>query len=181
MGETTAKRHGSTTFEDVLEFAEHGDLKALEALDNMANYLGQGISMLVTGLAPEAIVVVGEVTRAWDRVGPSSRIWCGGVRQPMPGRGSRPAARPRSRVCAASSRSFFRSILERPPSDERRDGRNTSTTSIIFDPNLTAGGLDEHDDYGITNEHRRPGFPLTAEWDMAGRRRRSGLSSASPT
>ena len=65
-----AKRNGSTTFEDVLEFAEHGDLKALEALDTMANYLGRGISMLVTGLAPEAIVVVGEVTRAWDRVGP---------------------------------------------------------------------------------------------------------------
>jgi predicted NBD/HSP70 family sugar kinase len=35
----------------------------------MAHYLGKGISMLVTGLAPEAIVVVGEVTRAWDRVG----------------------------------------------------------------------------------------------------------------
>jgi predicted NBD/HSP70 family sugar kinase len=66
----SGKRNGSTTFEDVLEFAEHGDLKALEALDTMANYLGRGISMLVTGLAPEAIVVVGEVTRAWDRVGP---------------------------------------------------------------------------------------------------------------
>ncbi len=39
----SAKRNGSTTFEDVLEFAEHGDLKALEALDNMAHYLGQGI------------------------------------------------------------------------------------------------------------------------------------------
>jgi predicted NBD/HSP70 family sugar kinase len=66
----SAKRNGDTTFEDVLEFAEHGDLKALEALDTMANHLGQGIAMLVTGLAPEAIVLVGEVTRAWDRVGP---------------------------------------------------------------------------------------------------------------
>jgi predicted NBD/HSP70 family sugar kinase len=66
----SGKRNGNTTFEDVLEYAEHGDLKALEALDTMANYLGQGIAMLVTGLAPEAIVVVGEVTRAWDRVGP---------------------------------------------------------------------------------------------------------------
>ena len=36
----------------------------------MAHYLGVGIAMLVTGLAPEVIVVVGEVTRAWDRVGP---------------------------------------------------------------------------------------------------------------
>jgi predicted NBD/HSP70 family sugar kinase len=66
----SGKRNGDTTFEDVLEFAEHGDLKALEALDTVAKYLGQGIAMLVTGLAPEAIVVVGEVTRAWDRVGP---------------------------------------------------------------------------------------------------------------
>jgi len=66
----SARRNEDTTFEDVLEFAEQGDLKALAALDTMANYLGQGIAMLVTGLAPEAIVVVGEVTRAWDRVGP---------------------------------------------------------------------------------------------------------------
>jgi predicted NBD/HSP70 family sugar kinase len=57
-------------FEDVLQLAEQGDLKALEALDRMAHFLGRGIAMLVTGLAPEIIVVVGEVTRAWDRVGP---------------------------------------------------------------------------------------------------------------
>lgn len=65
-----AKRKQPVTFEDVLDMAEHGDLKAVEALERMAAYLGKGIAMLVTGLAPEAIVVVGEVTRAWDRVGP---------------------------------------------------------------------------------------------------------------
>ena len=65
------KRNGSTpTFDDILQLAEHGDLKALDALERMAHYLGKGIAMLVTGLAPDAIVVVGEVTRAWDRVGP---------------------------------------------------------------------------------------------------------------
>jgi predicted NBD/HSP70 family sugar kinase len=58
------------TFEEVLQLAEQGDLKALEALDRMAHYLGRGIAMLVTGLAPDIIVVVGEVTRAWDRLGP---------------------------------------------------------------------------------------------------------------
>ncbi len=62
--------HTNITFEDVLQLAEHGDLQALEALDRMAHYLGRGIAMLVTGLAPDVIVVVGEVTRAWDRVGP---------------------------------------------------------------------------------------------------------------
>jgi predicted NBD/HSP70 family sugar kinase len=57
-------------FEDILLLAEHGDLKAIETIDQMAHYLGLGIAMLVTGLAPDVIVVVGEVTRAWDRVGP---------------------------------------------------------------------------------------------------------------
>jgi glucokinase-like ROK family protein len=66
----TMHDNGDITFEDVLELAEQGDLKALAALDKMAHYLGTGIAMLVTGLAPDAIVVVGEVTRAWDRIEP---------------------------------------------------------------------------------------------------------------
>jgi predicted NBD/HSP70 family sugar kinase len=62
-------RSSEMSFEDFLRLAEQGDLGALEALDRMAHYLGKGIAMLVTGLAPDVIVVVGEVTRAWDRVG----------------------------------------------------------------------------------------------------------------
>jgi predicted NBD/HSP70 family sugar kinase len=58
------------TFDDLLSLAEQGDIKAQAALEQMAHYLGLGIAMLVTGLAPELIVVVGEVTRAWDKVGP---------------------------------------------------------------------------------------------------------------
>lgn len=58
------------TFEDLISLAEQGDIRALSALEKMARYLGLGLAMLVTGLAPEVIVIVGEVTRAWDRVGP---------------------------------------------------------------------------------------------------------------
>ena len=36
----------------------------------MGLHLGAGIAMLVTGLAPDLIVVVGEVTRAWNRIAP---------------------------------------------------------------------------------------------------------------
>jgi predicted NBD/HSP70 family sugar kinase len=36
----------------------------------MAHYLGRGAAMLVSGLSPELIVFVGDVARAWDRVGP---------------------------------------------------------------------------------------------------------------
>ena len=57
-------------FGDILRLVDQGDLKAGKALDRMAHYLGSGLAMLVTGLAPDILVVVGEVTRAWDRVGP---------------------------------------------------------------------------------------------------------------
>jgi predicted NBD/HSP70 family sugar kinase len=36
----------------------------------MAHYMGVGIALLVTGLAPDIIVVVGEITGSWNRVGP---------------------------------------------------------------------------------------------------------------
>jgi predicted NBD/HSP70 family sugar kinase len=61
----------SVSFEDLLRLSEQGDQKALHALQRMADYLGQGLALLVNGLAPEVIVVVGEVTRAWRDVGQS--------------------------------------------------------------------------------------------------------------
>lgn len=70
-GEVGSKSAMSTvSFQDLLRLVEQGDLKACKALDQMAYYLGLGITMLVTGLAPDLLVVVGEVTRAWGRVGP---------------------------------------------------------------------------------------------------------------
>ena len=57
-------------FDDLLRLCDSGDAKAIEAIDRMAYYMGIGISMLITGFAPSLIVVIGEVTRAWDRVGP---------------------------------------------------------------------------------------------------------------
>lgn len=59
------------SFGDLLELAEYGDMYALKALNQMAHYLGAGIAMLVMGLAPEVLVVAGEVTRAWNKVGPT--------------------------------------------------------------------------------------------------------------
>ncbi len=64
------KKGAAPSFEDILRLAEQGDMKAAEALERMAHYLGMGLAMLITGLAPEVVVLVGEVTRAWERVGP---------------------------------------------------------------------------------------------------------------
>ena len=58
------------SFNDILRLAEKGDVKACKALNRMAYHLGEGLAMLVAGLSPEFIVVVGEVTRAWKVVGP---------------------------------------------------------------------------------------------------------------
>lgn len=58
------------SFDDLLRLADQGAPKAVESLHQMAHYLGVGIALLVTGLAPDVIVIVGEVTRAWDSIGP---------------------------------------------------------------------------------------------------------------
>jgi predicted NBD/HSP70 family sugar kinase len=57
-------------FDDILRLAEQGDPKAVDAINQVARYLGIGVALLVTGLAPDVIVVVGEITRAWNQVGP---------------------------------------------------------------------------------------------------------------
>ena len=69
-GSRRATAVATPTFEDVLRLAGQGDVKAGQALDRMAHYLGEGIAMLVMGLAPSIVVVFGEVTQAWERVGP---------------------------------------------------------------------------------------------------------------
>ena len=57
------------TFLDLLGRAENGDARAAKALETMARYLGRGMRMIVAGLAPERIILVGELTRAWHRFG----------------------------------------------------------------------------------------------------------------
>ena len=60
----------SLTFDDLLRLHAGGDARATQALQRMAHFLGLGLAGLATGLAPEAIVIVGEVTQAWGLVGP---------------------------------------------------------------------------------------------------------------
>ena len=61
---------GDLTFADLLSRAERGDSKAASALETMAHYAGRGLRMVVAGLAPERVVVVGDLTRSWHRFGP---------------------------------------------------------------------------------------------------------------
>jgi predicted NBD/HSP70 family sugar kinase len=67
-----AKRGASpiSRFDDVLRQAEEGNSCAVETIERMARFLGIGLAALVNGLAPQVIVIVGEITSAWNRVGP---------------------------------------------------------------------------------------------------------------
>jgi predicted NBD/HSP70 family sugar kinase len=57
-------------FQDLIRLAEQGDSRAERALDSMAHYLGRGMRMIVAGLDPELILVIGDLTRTWHRFGP---------------------------------------------------------------------------------------------------------------
>jgi predicted NBD/HSP70 family sugar kinase len=65
-----AENFAKPTFDDILRLYELGDPKAVESIERMAHYLGLGIAMLITSLAPSLIVCVGEITRVWESVEP---------------------------------------------------------------------------------------------------------------
>ncbi|HYY92930.1 MAG TPA: ROK family protein [Pyrinomonadaceae bacterium] len=58
-------------FDEVVEHALGGEQAAIDALTETAHYLGVGISNLIVGLSPEAVVVCGQITRAWPIIAPS--------------------------------------------------------------------------------------------------------------
>lgn len=67
--ESTAPSNG-LSFQDLLSLADQGDTRASKALEKMAHYLGRGMRMIVAGLAPERIIVIGDLTRSWHCFGP---------------------------------------------------------------------------------------------------------------
>jgi predicted NBD/HSP70 family sugar kinase len=61
---------GELSFPGLLTLADQGDSRAAAALEKMAHYLGRGMRMIVAGLSPETIIVIGDLTRSWQRFGP---------------------------------------------------------------------------------------------------------------
>jgi len=57
-----------TTFIEVVDRALNGEADAKAALVETARHLGVGISNLIIGFSPEAVVVGGEIARAWDLI-----------------------------------------------------------------------------------------------------------------
>jgi predicted NBD/HSP70 family sugar kinase len=66
----SAKDRDGLSFLDLLSLADQGDARAGKALEKMAHYLGRGMRMIVAGLAPERIILIGDFTRSWRRFCP---------------------------------------------------------------------------------------------------------------
>lgn len=59
------------TFKELVDRALAGEEKAAVALIDTARFLGIGISNLIVGFSPEAVVVGGEIARAWSLIEPA--------------------------------------------------------------------------------------------------------------
>jgi predicted NBD/HSP70 family sugar kinase len=57
-------------FQQLLDLALAGDIRALRAIDKMAVNLARGLAILVAGLAPDVIIIVGDCTALWPRISP---------------------------------------------------------------------------------------------------------------
>ncbi|HZS03740.1 MAG TPA: ROK family protein [Blastocatellia bacterium] len=60
----------AVTMRRLVEMVESGDLAAMKAVRETAHYLGVGIAGLVNGLDPEAVIIGGEITKAWGLIEP---------------------------------------------------------------------------------------------------------------
>jgi predicted NBD/HSP70 family sugar kinase len=58
------------TIQKLLRLAEQGDSAATEALMRQARALGRGMRLVTASLAPELILVTGEMTSSWAKFGP---------------------------------------------------------------------------------------------------------------
>ena len=58
------------TFHQLLALADEGDRLALAALARQAEYLGQGLRLVIAALSPEVILLAGDITSAWRYYGP---------------------------------------------------------------------------------------------------------------
>ena len=60
--------HGDVTFAQMMDRALNGEREAKAALIETAHYLGIGISNLIKGLSPEAVIVGGQIARVWPLI-----------------------------------------------------------------------------------------------------------------
>ncbi|MGI9035444.1 MAG: ROK family transcriptional regulator [Pyrinomonadaceae bacterium] len=58
----------NVTMEQLIELANGGDEKAVRAFRETAKYLGIGISNLIIGFSPQAVIVSGRIVKIWNLI-----------------------------------------------------------------------------------------------------------------
>lgn len=61
---------GVQSFAVLVKMAQAGDKNAVRALEKMSSFLGRGLRMIASALAPSEIIIVGDITSAWHLFGP---------------------------------------------------------------------------------------------------------------
>jgi predicted NBD/HSP70 family sugar kinase len=63
-------RRAPSSFAALIKLAQADDPDAVRALEKMSRFLGRGLRMIASALAPNEIVIVGDITSAWHLFGP---------------------------------------------------------------------------------------------------------------
>jgi predicted NBD/HSP70 family sugar kinase len=60
----------SVTYQELLHMSEEGDKHAIAAISKQCIALGRGLRLVTASLAPEVILITGDLTASWERFGP---------------------------------------------------------------------------------------------------------------
>lgn len=63
-----ASKNGNVSMERLIKAANDGEKEAVQAVKETAKYLGIGISNLIIGFSPQAIIVGGSIVKVWDLI-----------------------------------------------------------------------------------------------------------------
>lgn len=63
-----ASKNADINMEQLIKLAHEGEKEALQALRETAKYLGIGISNLIIGFSPQAVIISGTIAKAWDLI-----------------------------------------------------------------------------------------------------------------
>jgi predicted NBD/HSP70 family sugar kinase len=68
-----APKSRALNIHDLLRLTEEGDATAIAAVTRQATHLGRGLRLVTASLAPEVVLITGDLTTSWARFGPIIR------------------------------------------------------------------------------------------------------------
>ena len=65
-----SRKSRPVTIHELLQLTEEGDATAIAAVSRQASHIGRGLRLITAALAPEVILITGDLTTSWARFGP---------------------------------------------------------------------------------------------------------------